>query len=136
MKATATLTIGRLAAAAGVGVGVETIRYYQRQGLLDEPQKPASGYRKYAAETVDRLHFIRRAKQLGFTLREIRDLLALGDGQCQQVQQIAREKAGEIARRIRDFEAMAAALQTLFEHCDTDQQRAAQCSLFAALRHE
>ncbi len=134
MQRAETLTIGKLAAAAAVNV--ETIRYYQRQGLLEEPQKPLQGYRVYAPEMVERLHFIKRAKQLGFTLREIRELLTLGDGQCEQVQQIAREKAGEVQRRIAELKAMLAALQTLFEHCDADQRRAAQCSLFAALRHK
>lgn len=134
MQHAETLTIGKLAAAAGVNV--ETIRYYQRQGLLEEPQKPLQGFRTYPPEVVDRLHFIRRAKQLGFTLREIRELLELGDEQCEQVQRIAREKANEVQRRIAEFEAMLAALQSLFEHCDADQRRAAQCSLFAALQQK
>ena len=126
------MTIGRLAKAAGVNV--ETIRYYQRQGLLAEPEKPSQGYRAYAPELVARLQFIKRAKQLGFTLREIRELLTLGDGQCREVQQLAQEKAGEIEARIRDLNAMLSALQTLLGHCDHDQQQAAQCSLLAALR--
>ncbi len=126
------LTIGRLAKAAAVNV--ETIRYYQRQGLLPEPAKPAQGYRVYAPEMVARLEFIKRAKQLGFTLREIRDLLTLGDGQCREVQHLAREKADEIEARIRDLNAMLAALRALLSHCDHDQRQAAQCSLLAALR--
>lgn len=132
MKPSEVLTIGKLAAAAGVNV--ETIRYYQRENLLEEPPKPTQGYRTYAVETVQRLYFIKRAKQLGFTLREIRDLLALGDGQCQQVQQMAAEKADEIVARIGDLKAMHQALTHLLEGCGQDQQRAAQCSLLSALK--
>ena len=71
------LTIGRLAQSAGVNV--ETIRYYQRVGLLKEPEKPAYGYRHYPPDTVARIRFIKRAQQLGFTLEEISELLSLGD---------------------------------------------------------
>ena len=69
------LTIGQLATAAGVNV--ETIRYYQRLGLLDEPEKPAGGHRRYPAEQVKRLRFIKRAQALGFTLTEVAALLTL-----------------------------------------------------------
>lgn len=74
------LTIGRLAAAAGVNV--ETIRYYQRRGLLDEPNKPFQGYRHYPDDTVKRVRFIKRAQALGFTLEEIAGLLRLDGGDC------------------------------------------------------
>ena len=69
------LTIGQVARQAGVGV--ETVRFYERQGLLDAPPRRASGYRQYAPEMVARLQFIRRAKELGFALKEIRELLSL-----------------------------------------------------------
>jgi len=128
------LTIGRLAKAAGVNV--ETIRYYQREGLLAEPEKPLQGYRVYPPETVARLHFIKRAKELGFTLREVRELLALGDGHCREVQQLAREKAGEIETRIHDLESMLSALRILLLRCGTEGQEAAQCGLLDALRRE
>src|ERR687885_2847805 len=71
----AALTIGQIARRAGVGV--ETVRFYERQGLLEEPARKESGYRQYAEEVVARLRFIRRAKRLGFSLKEITDLLAL-----------------------------------------------------------
>ena len=70
------LSIGQLARRAEVGV--ETVRYYERRGLLQEPQRRQSGYRQYSEEAVSRLQFIRRAKDLGFTLREIGELLSLG----------------------------------------------------------
>ena len=69
------ITIGAVARRAGVGI--DTIRYYEREGLLPEPQRRASGYRDYGPDVVERLRFIRRAKDLGFTLEEIRELLAL-----------------------------------------------------------
>ncbi len=72
------LTIGFLAGAAEVNV--ETVRYYQRFGIIDEPLKPFDGYRVYPPETVGRIRFIKRAKQLGFSLKEISELLELGDG--------------------------------------------------------
>ena len=77
---TETMTIGNLAKAAGVNV--ETIRYYQRIGLVDEPDKPAQGYRRYPASIIDRIRFIKRAQELGFRLNEIIDLLSLNDGNC------------------------------------------------------
>ena len=71
------------------GIGVETIRYYQRIGLINEPEKPLSGYRVYPEETVSRLRFILRAKELGFSLAEISNLLALGDGRCMETKELA-----------------------------------------------
>ena len=126
------LTIGRLAKAAGVNV--ETIRYYQREGLLAEPEKPLQGYRVYPPETVARLHFIKRAKELGFTLREIRELLALGDGHCHEVQLLAQEKAGQIEARLRDLEAMLSALRDLLSRCGSEGEGATHCGLVDALK--
>ena len=73
-------TIGRLAREAGVNI--ETIRYYQRRGLLPQPGRPLQGFRRYGDEALARLRFIKRAQQLGFTLREIKELLAIGKGSC------------------------------------------------------
>ena len=84
------LTIGRLARRAGVNV--ETVRYYQRIGLVDEPGKPAEGFRTYAPEAVDRITFIKRAQALGFSLDEVRELLEIGDGHCADVCARAEEK--------------------------------------------
>ena len=85
------LTIGRLAKAAGVNV--ETIRYYQRRGLLDEPEKPLGGHRRYADSATGRVSFIKRAQQLGFTLEEVKSLLKLEDGQsCRETRLLAEHK--------------------------------------------
>ena len=98
------LTISGVARAAAVNV--ETIRYYQRRGLLREPPKPRQGYRTYTAESVDRLRFIKRAQELGFTLVEIKNLLSLGDGHCRETLVLAEQKLTLIHGRIRDLKAM------------------------------
>jgi MerR family mercuric resistance operon transcriptional regulator len=110
-----TLTIGRLARAAGVNV--ETVRYYQRLGLVDEPVKPETGFRHYPTDTLDRIVFIKRAQQLGFRLEEIRELLELGDGQCADVRSRAEEKRSQIEAQIRDLQAMGATLDELIAAC-------------------
>jgi len=128
---TPTLTIGKLATAAGVNV--ETIRYYQRLKLIIEPAKPAQGYRHYPAEYVLRVRFIKRAQQLGFTLKEIQELLELGDGQCQQVQQLAQVKLKKIRERITDLTAMHNALDSLLAQCQTNGADDAHCVLIESI---
>src|SRR5881394_2167200 len=96
------LSIGQVARRAGVGV--ETVRFYEREGLLEEPARKASGYRQYTGDVVARLRFIKRAKDLGFTLREIAELLALRsdpDNPCAEVRQRAQAKVADIDARIR-----------------------------------
>ena len=118
MRASGRLTTGRLARLADVGV--ETIRFYERQGLLDEPPRGESGYREYAPETVKRLRFIRRAKELGFTLREIKELLTLRvmpGATCADVRRRAEAKRQDIAEKIRSLEKMDAALAKLSRSC-------------------
>jgi MerR family transcriptional regulator, copper efflux regulator len=112
------LTIGKVAKAAGLGV--ETVRFYERQGLIAEPARSSSGYRKYRAETIKRLQFIVRAKALGFTLQEIGDLLDLratpGAG-CADVQARAEAKIADIEERIAQLDAMKRALGDLVAQC-------------------
>lgn len=127
------LTIGRLAARAGVGV--ETIRYYQREGLIAEPPKPAHGYRRYPAESLARLRFIQRAKGLGFTLAEIRELLELGDGCCGRTQTLAERKLELVRAKQRQLAAMAGALETALESCQTNPDDAA-CPLVQSLSEQ
>lgn len=111
------LTIGRLARAAGVGV--ETIRFYEREGLLPEPARTASGYRQYPLDTIDRLGFIRRAKRLGFSLGEVRELLALAHarGERTRVRAIAEQKLAGIEQRIEELARMRNALAGLTQQC-------------------
>lgn len=112
---TTALTISGVARAAAVNV--ETVRYYQRRGLIREPPKPRQGYRIYTPETVDRLRFIKRAQELGFTLVEIKNLLSLDDGHCRQTQELAERKLSLIQGRIRDLKAMERVLGKLVQAC-------------------
>ena len=115
LKPVDTLTIGKLAKAADVNI--ETIRYYQRVGLISEPEKPNSGYRTYLRTDVARVNFIKRAQQLGFTLKQIQELLQLGEGKCQKVQELDRQKLTEIEERINDLRIIQKSLATLLGKC-------------------
>lgn len=106
------MTIGRLAKAAGVNV--ETIRYYQRRGLIDEPAKPPGGQRRYDSRAVvARLGFIRRAQQLGFSLEEVKTLirLAAGAGRGAEARALCERKYAELGRRIEQLNAMRRSLR-------------------------
>jgi len=112
------LPIGRLAANAGVNV--ETIRYYQRRGLLSEPDKPLNGHRRYPAESVKRVHFIKRAQVLGFTLDEIAGLLQLDlTHACAETRDLAARKLQIIEQKLADLTAMRKALAKLTRQCDS-----------------
>ena len=113
-----TLTIGEVARRAGVGV--ETIRFYEREGLIAKPRRRPSGYRQYPAEAVRRVRFIRHAKELGFTLREISELLSLRvdpHSTCADVRRRARTKIGSIQEKIESLASMKAALERLAASC-------------------
>jgi len=113
-----TLTIGKVARLAGVGV--ETIRFYEREGLIEEPPRRESGYRQYPEDTVHRLRFIRRAKELGFTLKEIKELLALRiepETTCEDIRRRAEAKIGDIEEKIRTLNKMKGALKKLTLAC-------------------
>jgi MerR family mercuric resistance operon transcriptional regulator len=112
------LSIGEVARQAGVGV--ETVRFYERQGLLAEPDRKASGYRQYDEEAVAVLRFIRRAKELGFTLKEIKELLTLRldpDGTAADVKRRAEAKVADIEAKLRDLRRMREALLRLTAAC-------------------
>ena len=116
------LTIGRLARKAGVHV--ETIRYYQRRGLLAEPKRPAGGVRRYGDDAIARLGFIRRAQEVGFTLDEVKALLVLGKTpHCRGARTLAAKKLELVQSRIRDLEGMRSALADLIEQCDAGGKR-------------
>jgi MerR family mercuric resistance operon transcriptional regulator len=95
------LTIGKLAKQAEVTV--ETIRYYQRIGMLDEPGKPGSSYRHYPSNAIARIRFIKRAQQAGFALKEIAELLSLDGTRCADVRKIAEQKCQQIDAQIKDW---------------------------------
>lgn len=110
------MTISRTA--KEIGIGIETIRYYQRIGLIEEPAKPLSGYRIYPAETLSRLRFILRAKALGFSLAEIETLLELGDGSCRESMQVAKTKLELIQQKITDLKNLEHSLMGVVKACE------------------
>ena len=132
------LKIGELAGAAGVGV--ETVRYYERRGLLAEPARTPSGYRAYEHDSVIRLRFICRAKELGFTLREIEELLTLRHQPghtCAEVSELAREKCRDLESKIRDLRRILGALRGVAEVCGgRGPASAEECPVLAALEDD
>lgn len=127
--AEAGFTIGRLAAAAGVGV--ETVRYSQRRGLIGAPSGRHGGFGVYDAQTRSRLRFIRRAQALGFSLDEIAGLLALDEERNRDTAR-AQAKIDDIEQRIRQLQAMRSALVSLV-HCCEHTEAPAPCPILRAL---
>jgi MerR family transcriptional regulator, copper efflux regulator len=112
------MTIGRIANAAGVSI--DTIRFYERQGLIVEPRRNLSGYRNYAADVLDRLRFIGDAKRLGFTLREIKELLSQGvksTAECGPVTRKAEAKLAEMNAEIDRLLRLRVTLGKMVEAC-------------------
>ncbi|MND43624.1 Mercuric resistance operon regulatory protein [compost metagenome] len=128
------LSIGKLAEAAEVNI--ETIRYYQRRGLLDEPPKPLSGYRCYLPEQVKRLRFIKRAQALGFTLDEVGALLTLDAAcTCRETRALAVRKLALIEQKMADLAAIRQVLDGLVQECDASDGGAA-CPIIDVLNRE
>jgi MerR family mercuric resistance operon transcriptional regulator len=133
-----TLTIGKVAKKAGVNI--ETIRYYERQGLITRPLRKQSkwgapGYRHYPAETVKRIQFIRHAKELGFSLKEIAELLSLRIEQnitCGDVRKRADVKIADIEERILNLQRMKNALSKLAKECK-GKGPVSECPILEAL---
>lgn len=128
-----TLTIGQVAREAGIGV--ETVRFYEREGLLEQPARRLSGYRQFELDAVARLRFIKQAQRLGFTLREIKELLALklDPGATRvEVRQRAVDKVADIDRRIGDLKRMKKALVPLIEACN-GKGKPDGCPILAAI---
>lgn len=111
------MTIGELATAAKVGV--ETVRYYERKGVLPEPARSASGYRQYSDDDLWRLDFIRRGKDLGFTLREIAELLGLGEHRSAvEVRRVTEARLTRVNDDLAQLEQRRDNLQRLLATCD------------------
>ena len=111
------LTIGKLAAAEGVGV--ETVRYYQRRGLLSQPERRTSGYREYSEADRARLMFIRRARRLGFTLAEIADLLGPAEANsAAEIARAAQAKLADVDAQLRELELLRCRLRRLLHVCE------------------
>lgn len=125
-------TIGRLADAAGVNV--ETIRFYQRKGLMPEPDRPYGSIRRYGESDLARLRFIRSAQRLGFSLDEVAELLKLEDGtHCKEARLLAQHKLDDVRRRLSDLRHIEMALTQLVDHCETTRGSVA-CPLIASLQ--
>ena len=113
-----TMKIGEVAKLSGTGI--ETIRFYEREGLLLEPERRPSGYRQYDESTVERLEYIRRAKELGFTLAEIRELMELSfvsQTCCDHIRQRAETKITDIESKIRNLQQMKRSLGKIVQRC-------------------
>ena len=111
------LTIGRVARAAGVNV--ETVRFYERKGLVEQPRSPEHGFRRYDHGVVDRIRFIKRAQELGFTLAEVDELLSLQDvGSCGDVRPVAEEKLAQVRAKLRDLHRVRRALEEYLVACE------------------
>lgn len=111
------LTIGKLAKKSGVGI--DTVRFYEREGLLPKAVRTASGYRMYSLADVDRLRFIRRAKTLGFSLEEIAELLSLnaGKGSRAAVKKLAQHRLQDLEQKVAELTAIRDALAKLVKQC-------------------
>ena len=138
MQATITkpLTIGRLA--GQVGLNLETVRYYERQGLLPKPPRTSSGYRIFSDEARRRLRFIKRAQALGFSLREIRELLSLrvsSLSNCAEIKNRAHSKLTEIEAKIKTLNSMKRSLQKLVHGC-SDNLPLSECPILESLEGE
>jgi MerR family mercuric resistance operon transcriptional regulator len=126
-------TIGQLARRAGVGV--ETVRFYERRGLIAQPPRRASGYREYPPEAISRITFIRRAKELGYTLKEIAELLELRvrpRRSCDAVKRNAEAKISDIEAKIESLRRMRKALRGLVNSCEK-REATSECPILSAL---
>jgi MerR family copper efflux transcriptional regulator len=133
--ASASFSIGQVAKAAEIGV--ETVRFYEREGLLAEPDRKSSGYRSYPAGAIARLQFIRRAKDLGFTLNEIKQLLELRrhpESTAADVRKRALTKIEDIDSKIRSLQEIRSALQMLVGHCQ-GRGPLSECPILDAMEH-
>ena len=123
--------------AAEAGVNVQTLRYYERRGLLPEPARRESGYRVYGPDAVRTVRFIKRAQDLGFGLREAETLLELaagGPAPCDAARELAEDKIDELERRIADLRAMRDSLQRLVATCALPRE-SRECPLLQSMEH-
>ncbi|CAN7768722.1 Hg(II)-responsive transcriptional regulator [Variovorax sp. LjRoot84] len=128
------LSIGAFAEAAGVNV--ETIRFYQRKGLLPEPQRPRGGIRRYGDADVARVRFVKSAQRLGFSLDEVAGLLTLDDGtHCDDARLLGEQKLADVRAKLADLHRIESALSTLIDECCASHGTVS-CPLIAALQEQ
>ncbi len=129
-----TFTAGQLA--QKTSVNVETIRFYERRKLLLKPKKSKSGYRQYSESDVVRILFIKRAKELGFTLSEISELLSLkldSKTTCGDVKKLSENKLADVEERIRDLQRIKKKLEELITLCEQENASTSECPILEAL---
>lgn len=132
----ASLTIGKVA--RRTGIGVETIRFYEREGLIEEPARKESGYRAFNESVVRRLRFIRRAKDLGFTLNEIKELLSLRvdpAASCGDVKARTERKIADVESKIESLQRIRQALSSLAAACH-EEADTSECPILDAFETE
>jgi MerR family transcriptional regulator, mercuric resistance operon regulatory protein len=112
-------TIGK--AAKELGINIETIRYYEKKGLIEQPKKPSSGYRHYSQTTIKSLRFILKAKSLGFTLNEISTLLSLS-GNCKEVESLGLKKLTLIRQKIADLQRLELVICEMTKSCQRNNK--------------
>lgn len=128
------LTIGAFAQRAGVNV--ETIRFYQRKGLLPEPDKPYGSIRRYGDADVARVRFVKSAQRLGFSLDEVTGLLTLDDGtHCSEARRLAEQKLADVRGRLADLHRIESVLVSLVRDCGATRGTVS-CPLIAALQEQ
>lgn len=130
------MKIGSVAEAAGVEVS--TVRYYERRGLLAEPPRTSSGYRQYDETVVDRIRFVRQAQDLGFTLEEIEELLALrveDSSSCGVVEEATRAKLRSVDAKIRELRRLRGVLARLVRSCEA-KESTEECPVLGMLEEE
>jgi MerR family Zn(II)-responsive transcriptional regulator of zntA len=129
------MKIGQLA--KKVDIDIQTLRYYESQGLLNEPERLANGYREYPQSSIERLQFIKKAKLVGFTLKEIKELLAIqvtkDEHTCQEVKSYTQDKLQEIELKLSELRQIKSALEKIHSSCCGGQETAAHCSILSAL---
>jgi MerR family mercuric resistance operon transcriptional regulator len=122
-------TIG--AVAKYLNINTETIRFYQREGLIQQPQKPTSGYRQYSPSDINRLQFILNAKSLGFTLKEIKSLLTLSQN-CDDIESLSRAKLAVIQHKIQQLKKLESVIQELTRSCQSNTDKT-RCPIIESL---
>ncbi len=129
-----TMKVGELAKKAGINL--ETMRYYERIGLMPKPKRQESRYRYYDETDLSRVRFIVRSKELGFTLKETKELLSMridSDTKCVDMKELALRKITDIQMKIRDLESIASNLQSLVKQCSDGQVSLAECPIVNSL---
>ncbi len=130
LKIMDTITIGKLAKSCKVKI--DTVRYYEKSGLINPMVRTEAGYRIYNTSAIDRLRFIRKAKNLGFKLEEIKDLLELSEmpeADCSDIRERAKDKIDEIELRIADLNKMKTSLEELVKFCPGEGKKLSECNI-------